>query len=94
MSLNKRDFEVFQMIPSSDFPDLESNGLITSTAKPKFTWFIDKKKSDDKYRNFGRSWVFCFYNSEPLISIGPHCKYSLFLSIILFKGIYFCLCLL
>lgn len=72
MNLNKRDFEVLRLEPSIfSMKDLESQQFILT--KNRFTWFYDKQKTDN-IRNFGRNWVFCFYNSEPLISIGPHCK--------------------
>ena len=79
MNLKQRDFEVLQMeSPNLPTKDLESQHLIAN--KSRFTWFYDKQKTDN-LRNFGRTWAFCFYNSEPLITIGPHCKFLLFLTL-------------
>ena len=69
----KRDFEVLKMeSPRLNPVDIESQKII-SKKKSRFSFFYDKQKTDD-FRNFGRNYVFCFYNSEPLITIGPHCN--------------------
>jgi len=73
MNLNKRDFEVLHMESAQlSSRDLESQHF--SMKKTRFSWFSNKQKTDT-FRNFGRNWVFCFINSEPLISIGPHCNF-------------------
>ena len=29
-------------------------------------------------RHFGNNWALFFYKGEPLITIGPHCKFNLY----------------
>lgn len=76
LDLNKRDFEVINIEKKEAFNFNPPNQRLFK--RSRFSWGYEKHKLG-YYRNFGRIWAFCFWDSEPIITIGPHCNFSFYL---------------